>query len=115
MYVEQYAQQRMNELQADREGQWRKIAEHWNEDSRTVPASKWAIVRVLDRLRARRRTVTVVGLPDGARPPAADADGQQAVWPADSVAGRFVQGGGIPPESTADRDRSDQRELVTTR
>jgi hypothetical protein len=56
------------EQQADREQDWRRIAEHCNQDARTIGASKWAIVRMFHRIKHRRAARSRTRLPDGARP-----------------------------------------------
>lgn len=138
MYVEQYAQQRLNEQQADREREWRRIAAHWHEDARTVRASKWAIVRMLDRILARRRNREIVRLPDGARPQnesgdqkkstahantvsAAPASEVEPLWSEGSIAGRFTECAGQSSKATGSSEERQQaedrqqKELAATR
>jgi len=131
MYVEQYAQQRMNEQQAEREAQWRRVAEHWNEDARTVRTSKWAVVRLVERAFGRHNTADTTRVPDstrvpdttrvpdGARPTAcvvemerradssALASGDDPIWPAGSAAGRFAEGTDVDVADVADGHAAD--------
>lgn len=132
MYVEQYAQQRLNEQQADREREWRRIAEHWNEDARTVRASKWAVVRLFERISARRRKSETVMLPDGARPQAESssqnssqehagpvtgtpAAAVEPLWPEGSIVGRFAECAGQSSKATVSTEERQRKELATTR
>jgi hypothetical protein len=50
MLVDMYAAQRLNDQEADRQSHYRSIAEYWRDDARALPASRWAIVRLLKRL-----------------------------------------------------------------
>jgi hypothetical protein len=131
MYVEQYAQQRLNEQQADREREWRRIAEHWNEDARTVRASKWAVVRLFERIAARRRKSETAMLPDGARPqaePSSQNSSQEhagrvtgapaavePLWPEGSIVGRFAECAGQSSKATVSAEQRQRKELATTR
>jgi hypothetical protein len=138
MYVEQYAQQRLNEQQADREREWRRIAEHWHEDARTIRASKWAIVRLFDWIMDRRAARSLTRLPDGARPrgavvdthseagqdsaagTAADASAIRAadgepLWSEGSIAGRFAECAGQSSKATSSVEERQRKELATTR
>jgi len=144
MYVEQYAQQRMNEQQAERESEWRRIAAHWNEDARTVQASKWAVVRVIDRVFHRRSSTDTTRVPDGARVVETEAATEAAaatetaaaghggepssvatpnvdpLWPDGSAAGRFARGVDATTEHGADESSSNsgenaRREMAHTR
>jgi hypothetical protein len=140
MYVEQYAQQRMNEQQADREQEWRRIAEHWNQDARTIGASKWAIVRLFDRIMDRRAARSLTRLPDGAQPlgsvdqthsdgfhdsttdtgTVADASAtcatqHEPLWTEGSIVGRFAECAGQSSKATGSVDDRQHKELAATR
>lgn len=140
MYVEQYAQQRINEQQAERESDWRRVAEHWHEDARTIHASKWAVVRLFDWIMDRRAARSLTRLPDGARPHEVTADThdlpagnsetatewaadvsaghaaeREPLWTADSIVGRFAEHSEDVNRATDHVDVPAEKDLAPTR
>lgn len=51
LYIDEFASDRISEHEEARSSEARRIAAFWEQDARTIPASKWALVRLASRIR----------------------------------------------------------------